>query len=412
MVNVGMILASRAGGERMRFLFYSHDSLGFGHTRRHLAVAGALAEQAPAATILLATGAEEIARHGLPRQVEILKLPGLRKDANERYSSRRLPVSVAEIRSLRSALLAATVKNFRPMVVLVDKHPFGASGEFKSGLKALRRSGGRAVLGLRDILDEPRQVLSEWKPYKMQQRIADYYDQVLVYGERAVFDPITAYSFPQSLAERTRFCGYVLNQESERSLENFEWPFPVREGRTRPVVLATAGGGEDGFRTLDTFIRASEDAPWQAVAVAGPMTPDAELALLEKVAAEKGVTLRTFVPHLSALFGSLDALVCMGGYNPLVESAALGIPTVCVPRVRPRIEQLMRAEAFERMGLLQICRPAQLTPQRLREQIYAALKSRPQGLKARASAALKFNGARCAADYLLSLASSTSKRKP
>ena len=97
------------GTEGLRFLFYSHDSLGFGHTRRHLAVAAAVAERASAATILLVTGAEEIARHGLPRQVEILKLPGLRKDGNERYSSRRLPVSVAEIRSLRSALLAATV---------------------------------------------------------------------------------------------------------------------------------------------------------------------------------------------------------------------------------------------------------------------------------------------------------------
>ena len=99
----------------------------------------------------------------------------------------------------------------------------------------------------------------------MQQRIADYYDQVLVYGERAVFDPVAAYAFPRSLAQRTRFCGYVLNRESERSLENFEWPFPHRERRTRPVVLATMGGGEDGFRVSEAFIHASADAPWHAV---------------------------------------------------------------------------------------------------------------------------------------------------
>jgi predicted glycosyltransferase len=266
------------------------------------------------------------------------------------------------------------------------------------------------VLGLRDILDEPRQVLNEWQPYKMQQRIADYYDQVLVYGERVVFDPVAAYSFPQVLARRTRFCGYVLNRESERSLENFEWPFPPREKRTRPVVLATAGGGEDGFRTLETFIQAATDAPWQAVAIAGPMTPDAELASLERLAREKAVTLRTFVPHLSALFSSLDALVCMGGYNTLVESAALGVPTVCVPRVTPRIEQLMRAEAFERLGLLQVCRPHELTPQKLREQICAALRAHPHDLRTRATTALKFNGAHGAAECLLSLATHTSKR--
>src|SRR6266567_2722947 len=183
----------------MRFLFYSHDGLGLGHTRRHLTVAAALAEQAPDAAILLATGAEELGRFGLPRQVEILKLPGLRKDANEKYSARRLKVSVNEIRALRSALLLSAVRAFRPEVVLVDKHPFGASGEFKAGLKALRRAGGRAVLGLRDILDEPRQVLREWHPYKMQQLIAAHYAEVMIYGDRAVFDPVIAYAFPPSL---------------------------------------------------------------------------------------------------------------------------------------------------------------------------------------------------------------------
>src|SRR5205807_3120239 len=179
----------------MRFLFYSHDGLGLGHTRRHIAVAAALARICPTAAILVATSAEEVERHGLPHRVEILKLPGLRKESNESYSPRRLPLSADEIRSLRAALLVTTVKRFRPDVVLVDKHPFGARGEFKAGLKALRKKGGRAVLGLRDILDDPAQVLREWQPHQMQKRIAQYYDGVLVYGERAIFDPLKAYAF-------------------------------------------------------------------------------------------------------------------------------------------------------------------------------------------------------------------------
>src|SRR5216684_3426637 len=91
------------GGPGMRFLFYSHDGLGLGHTRRHLAIASALTELAPGSAILLATGADDVERLGLPAQVEILKLPGLRKVANDRYASRRLSIPVAEIRSLRSA---------------------------------------------------------------------------------------------------------------------------------------------------------------------------------------------------------------------------------------------------------------------------------------------------------------------
>src|SRR5213075_562982 len=100
-----MIFAGCGGRERMRFLFYSHDGLGLGHTRRHLAIAKALTQQAPDVSVLLASGAEEIIRFGLPPHVDVLKLPGLRKITNEQYLSRRLQMSASEIRSLRSALL-------------------------------------------------------------------------------------------------------------------------------------------------------------------------------------------------------------------------------------------------------------------------------------------------------------------
>ena len=385
---------------RMRFLFYSHDGLGLGHTRRHLAVASALAREAPDAVILLATGAEEFIRHGLPRQIEILKLPGLQKLGNDNYASRRLAISTVEIRELRSQLLLTAVKCFQPDVVLVDKHPFGAGGEFKAGLKQLRKQGGRTVLGFRDILDEPAAVLAEWKPFKMQKRIAEFYDHVIIYGDAAVFNPIAAYKFPPALADRTRFCGYVFNHEHKDALENFDTPFPPRAERKRPVVLATMGGGEDGARALEDFIHASENAGWQGVAVAGPMLPDAELARLQLLAAKVGVTLRSYVPHLSALFTRVDALVCMGGYNTLVEAAALGVPTVCIPRITPRTEQLIRAEAFARLGLLQVCRPDEITPAKLRDQIGTVLRNVPGELIARAHGALNFNGAQQAAEYL------------
>jgi predicted glycosyltransferase len=134
------------------------------------------------------------------------------------------------------------------------------------------------------------------------------------------------------------------------------------------------------------------------------MAPDTELARLEKLSTRTGVTFRHFIPHLSALFGSVDALVCMGGYNTLVEAAALGVPTVCVPRVYPRIEQLMRAAAFQRLGLVQTCHPENLTAENLRDQITSALRCSPTALRARSHRVLDFTGAQRAANSLLSLA--------
>jgi predicted glycosyltransferase len=68
----------------MRFLFYSHDGTGPGQTRRHLAI---IAELAPDASVML-TGADGVHRLGLSQNVEVLKLPVLRKVLSDQYASR------------------------------------------------------------------------------------------------------------------------------------------------------------------------------------------------------------------------------------------------------------------------------------------------------------------------------------
>src|SRR5580765_6610683 len=75
-----------------RFLLYSHDGQGLGHTRRNLAVASALADLCPNAGILLVSGTDEVHRLGLSPHVGVLKLPGLRKVGNDEYDGRRLRI--------------------------------------------------------------------------------------------------------------------------------------------------------------------------------------------------------------------------------------------------------------------------------------------------------------------------------
>jgi len=173
-------------------------------------------------------------------------------------------------------------------------------------------------------------------------------------------------------------------------------------------VLSTAGGGEDGFATLEAFVRAAADAPWQGVVIIGPMTPEPEASTITRLAQENHVLVRKFLPHLSALFWSVDALVCMGGYNTLVEAVSKGVPTVCVPRIVPRTEQLIRANAFQKLGLVHTIRPDQLNVENLRSEIGLALKQSRQELLARAQKHLSFDGARQAARRLLALANDRS----
>lgn len=385
----------------MRFLFYSHDGLGLGHTRRNLAIADAVTQLRCDAAVLMATGVRPISFLGIPSNVGILKLPGIRKIANDAYAGRSLPMPIADHVALRSSILRAAVESFRPDVLLVDKHPFGVGNELLPALEALRQRGGRTVLGFRDILDDPHTVVSEWSRHDFARRVPQYYDRVLVYGSREVFDAVSAYDFPLALGEKTMFCGYVVNRTRRRWRSADALPAFSRE---RPTVLATAGGGQDGIGVLDTFLKTSAGADWNAVVVSGPDTHEGDRRVLEARARKAGVVFRTFLPGLSQWFGQVDALVSMGGYNTIVEALLSGTPTVCVPRVIPRREQLLRAEAFARLGLLRTLRPEMLEPSALRREIEAALGTSREELKRQARAVLAFDGAMQSGRQLIELA--------
>jgi predicted glycosyltransferase len=392
----------------VRFLLYSHDGLGLGHIRRNLCVAGALSEVVPQASILVATSAEEAELFGIPPGADLLKLPGLRKVDNGRYASRRLPMHFDEIRSVRARLLAAAVESFRPAVLLVDKHPFGVGEELLPALEAARNAKARAALGLRDVLDDPAAVRAEWEAPGLFERIPDYYDRVLVYGQPDVLDPRRAYAFPDALAALTRFCGYVASPKRDAGGWEDGIPPPTSD---RALVLATAGGGEDGFALLSTFIEASAGASWHGTAVAGPQCPPERVQALRTLATVAGVAFRRFVPRISLGFPALAALVSMGGYGTLVEAVASGVPTICVPRIRPRREQLIRARAFAHFGLLRLVESERLAPDVLRGEIEAALAAGtdPAG---RNGSTLDLGGALRTALHLRELANESGSARP
>ena len=136
------------------------------------------------------------------------------------------------------------------------------------------------------------------------------------------------------------------------------------------------------------------------MAIAGPMMPEARYQALERVALRNRVILRRFVPDLLNYLHSASALVCMGGYNTLGEALATSLPTVCVPRVEPRQEQLIRAQAFGRLGLLTWVHPRELTVERLTAAVCMAVRQTRTHLRARLLRNLNFEGARAAAVQL------------
>jgi predicted glycosyltransferase len=398
------------GRSAVRYLFYAHDGMGLGHLRRNLAIASSLTELDPGAAVLMTASPLDVSRLCVPDHVDILALPGLRKVANGRYMGRRLTIPGGQVRAVRSALLAAAVESFSPDVILADKHPLGVGGELRPALETLRAGGGRAALGLRDVLDAPATVRSEWDRAALRSQVLRYFDRILVYGSGAVLDPVEEYGFGPRVAELTEFCGYVLNDRDRLCRAGDRAALPA--GRKRPVILATVGGGEDGRPMLETFIETARVAEWDGIVVAGPLAAARDARVLRRRAESAGVAFYGVVPALTRWLDRVDALVCMGGYNTMAEAVSRGTPTVCVPRTRPRVEQLIRARAFARLDLSRVLEPRRLTTDTLRVEVEAVLGS-PRGERAaRAASVLGFDGARHAARRLAELAQTDRKRSP
>jgi predicted glycosyltransferase len=391
-----------------RFLLYSHDALGLGHVRRNVVIARALVDRCPDASVILATSADHVESLGVPDGVDVVRLPALRKIGNGCYTPRSLSIPAPDLLSLRSSILAATVGSYRPNVLLVDKQPLGVGGELKAALRRVRETGGRSVLGLRDILDEPDAVRAEWTP-ETTRLVLDHYLRVLVYGSESVFDTLRSSALPRELRRVSHYCGYVTTPVSRRGASMP--PFPgLGKGRSRPLVLGTTGGGEDGMRVLEAFVDASAGEAWDAVAVTGPQLSRRETASLGRRAENAGVTLRRFVPELQTWLGAADAVVCMGGYNTISEVLLRGTPSVCVPRTVPRREQLIRARALRALGLLQVVEPDRLDGATLRGEIEVALSRSRPALARAAHRALRFDGADTSAELLLEEAAKSMAR--
>lgn len=361
-------MAMRPDPQPGRVLYYCHDTYGLGHLRRALSIAHHLRAVRPDVAQLIVTGSPLATDLPLPAGADTIKLPCVVKTGDEAYASRSLAASFETVRALRGALLVEAVRHFRPDLVVVDHAPGGLKGEAVRALASVRRllPDSRIVLGLRDIVDEPGRTRRAWAAGGIHQLLETAYDRILVYGQQSVFDPVRAYGLSSAVAAKTTYVGYLRRRAEPIPPELAD----VAADGAPPYVLATAGGGGDGYPVLDAFLRAAGawpgGAPFRPVVVAGPFMDAAERAALHALAAAiDGARVLDFVPGLSGVVARAAAVVAMAGYNTTCEILSFRRPAVVVPRTTPRQEQLIRAAALQRRGLVRMITPDALTPERL-----------------------------------------------
>ena len=359
-------------------LMYSHDTYGLGHIRRTMAIASYLL--GPRINILILTGSPIAGRFSFPEQIDFVRIPGMIKKTKDEYLPLSIKINARHALDIRKNIITATAKTFQPQLFIVDKEPLGLRKEVLPTLKWLQRCrpNTRAILGLRDIMDDAATVKKDWDEKGVYEVLESLYSEIWVYGDREFYDPIAEYDISESISRKVYFTGYI-----PRKIPGKEAARAIRKElgvqQEEKLVVVTTGGGGDGYNVMRNYVNMLEsingNLPFKSVLITGPFMPKKKRKKIFKRARKLGVRTFHFYRQMETIFAAADLVVSMGGYNTLCEILSQGTLSLVIPRETPRKEQMIRAQAFKRQNLVDFIPWGEFNPKILQEKILTLLES-------------------------------------
>jgi predicted glycosyltransferase len=339
--------------DHKRVLIYSHDSFGLGHLRRCRAIAHSLVEGDTSLSVLILSGSPIIGSFDFRSRVDFVRIPGVIKLRNGEYVSLNLHIDIEETLAMRSSIMRHTAEIFDPDMLIVDKEPLGLRGEMRPTLDLLRGRGTPLVLGLRDVMDDPGALESEWERKNAIPALWEYYNEIWVYGLPQICDPLAGIDLPKSVRRRMVYTGYLRRQVPAAAAAAPQ--LGLADGE---FLLVTPGGGGDGDGLIDWVLAAYEQDCGRlppALIVFGPfMLPERQATFAARAERLDNVNTLTFEARLEHLIARARGIVAMGGYNTFCEILSFDKPALIVPRTTPRLEQFIRAQRAAELGLAAI----------------------------------------------------------
>ena len=128
-------------------------------------------------------------------------------------------------------------------------------------------------------------------------------------------------------------------------------------------TLCVIGGGQDGLAVASAFARSQLPEGEYGIMVTGPFLPEEKKRQLRSQARENPrLRVLEFLQEPMGLMQRAKRIIAMGGYNTVTEILSLGKPALIVPRNKPRLEQTIRAERLQALGVVDVICLEDLNP--------------------------------------------------
>jgi predicted glycosyltransferase len=326
------------------FLIFQYSN-GIGHLNRCSTIAKAFSA---ISHVTMFSGGKPIAGYAAPSGVDFVQLPPIRWERVAESSP--VPVdpgcSIAEIERTRSEILVQSYLRIRPRIVIIEYFPFAPKrfGHTLDGLfAAINRERNRPIV-ICSIRTYPRlwdaDVDSTW----VNEQLRKNFSFVLHHTDPKLFPLTSLGPYLQSALSgaavwQTGFIRRSIRNEPDRPC--------------RGLLLTVGGGSTRGATLLKRWINAARAASphlFPINAVCGPMMDPKDR---NSIYVEQGpnVTVHDAVANMDDLLSSSRAVVCMGGYNTLVEALSLSKPVLAFPHSEMG-DQAFQVNALYAHGML------------------------------------------------------------
>jgi predicted glycosyltransferase len=251
-----------------------------------------------------------------------------------------------------------------------------------------------------------------WQVEGAYEAMERFYDLVLVYGSRDVFDLAEQYRLPAAVARKVRYCGYLCTPEVARHRERIRAQSTNGAGAGTKLVVAMAGGGADAYPMMRALLEALPAVQARErlalVMIVGPFMPSAQRRDLRSRAAGLPVQVRISVPDTLSYIAAADLVIARAGYNTTMEILRASTPALLIPRRGPSAEQRTRVRLFAERGWADTLDPDDVNSRTLADAIAKGL--RREGI-ARARPRPDLGGLSAAVDQLVSLFSTVEEEQ-
>ena len=350
-----------------RIMYYTHNSIGVGHTFRALAVITAMRKHRPDIDFLVVSGTS-VPELFLKNGIEVVKLPSIKFhiDDNTYFLGPRYlkNCSVEAVSDLREKIIEDTFKTFQPDVLIVEHNMLGQRGEIiPILLKKWRQISQGETFALvhisRGVLKNPSLIEAPFNDRRQKSEsiyVGDLYDFIYVMEDREVIDINRAYfGNRRSLKRKIQYMGKITVKTREELASKEEVFRRLNNGSDHEIILVSLGRARSALRIAELVVQAFSDLNLQdryrLFFVIDPyLAPEIKQQLVRRFS-NGHLFFLDFLPDLVDIINAASLVIGRAGYNTLSEVLLTDSRAILIPEEHGHQEQETRLGKVQKANI-------------------------------------------------------------